>query len=440
MEPATWGGACSSDRLPSPPGGGRHTHAGIWPEKLPPSMWQGPKIVISLRPPSRLHWNIEFDLMLTITMDTNRWWLEAKRAAPDPEWESVGAEESPRETPVPKGAPLAIASSSKAASPTESTHQGEKDLEVTLGVIEHVHALCLQIIHDMGSMREVELAGVRTLMAEFARLHAILCKDLTKSLSALHLELETSSETLLADLLNILNLLPGDPGFSQTRELIQKHHQSVSMKINLPLIELEAAKEDLDRFLQECLHELGYDPKGQELLEEIAHMLVSYNRKVRETILVPGLERPGVFNRIMLALSVEQPMEAVLLPGILDGLYRRLGMMPPGVVDQPTSAREGVSRQWAAALREAVMMTEEREADLDQITPHVVHPALHQNYELDFQLWRVNDIAPTLTSPMLAGIASSICLPGRPQCPKGLHLPRQKRACMVTEGLLLSQQ
>ena len=55
------------------------------------------------------------------------------------------------------------------------------------------------------------------------------------------------------------------------------------------------------------------------------------------------MERLGVFNQIMLALSVEQPMEAVLLPGILDGLSGRLGMMPPGVVDQPTSAREGVS-------------------------------------------------------------------------------------------------
>ena len=65
-----------------------------------------------------------------------------------------------------------------------------------------------------------------------------------------------------------------------------------------------------------------------------------------------------MFNQIMLVLSVEQPIEAVLLPGILDGLSGRLGMTPPGVVDQPFSAREGVSWQWAAALREAVMMTE----------------------------------------------------------------------------------
>ena len=117
------------------------------------------------------------------------------------------------------------------------------------------------------------------------------------------------------------------------------------MKVNLPLIELEAAKEDLDRFLQEHLRELGSGPQAQEVLEEIAGRLMNYNRRVRETILAtPGMERPGVFNRIMLTLAVEQPMEVVLLPGILDGLSTRLGMPAPGVVNPPTSAREGVSR------------------------------------------------------------------------------------------------
>ena len=265
------------------------------PEKFPQSMQQGPKIAISLRPPSKEHWNIDSDLILTLTMDTYQQQLEAKRAGQDPEWESAGAESSPREMPVPGEAPLAIAGSSKAVSPSETTRQGEKDLEAALGAVECIHALRLQIIHNMGSVREVEQAAVRTLMVEFARLQAILCEDLTKSLSALCSELDTSSEALLADILNILNLCPGDPGFSRVRELIQKHHQSVLMKINLPLIELEAAKEDLDRFLQEHLHELGSNPKAWEVLEEITQILTSYNRKVRETILIPGMEQPGVF-------------------------------------------------------------------------------------------------------------------------------------------------
>ena len=75
-------------------------------------------------------------------------------------------------------------------------------------------------MHDMGCIREVEQAAVSTLMAEFARLQAILGKDLTQSLSALCSELEASSKALSADMLNVLNLCPGNPGFSRVKELL----------------------------------------------------------------------------------------------------------------------------------------------------------------------------------------------------------------------------
>ena len=64
------------------------------------------------------------------------------------------------------------------------------------------------------------------------------------------------------------------------------------------------------------------------------------------------------------------------------------------------------------------MMTEGREVDLDQITQHVVHPALHQDYTADFWSWRVADIAPTLSSPLLVGITSSMHLLERPTMPE----------------------
>ena len=67
--------------------------------------------------------------------------------------------------------------------------------------------------------------AVRTLLAEFARLQAILGKDLTRSLSALRSELEASSEAVLADVLDVLNFCSGDPGFSRVMELLQKYHQ-----------------------------------------------------------------------------------------------------------------------------------------------------------------------------------------------------------------------
>ena len=146
---------------------------------------------------------------------------------------------------------------------------------------------------------------VSTLMAEFARLQAILGEDLTQSLSALCSELEASSEALSADMLNVLNLCPGDPGFSWVKELLQKHHQSVSLKVNLPLIELEAAKGDLNRFLQERLRELGSGPQAQEALEEITQRLLGYNRRSSMTLPVwsdpeysTGLPLPWLWNSL----------------------------------------------------------------------------------------------------------------------------------------------
>ena len=402
------------------------------PEKFPPSMRQGPKVTIPLRPPSSRHWNIDCDLIFGIAVDTHRWQYEAKKTGQDLQQEFVGAEESPRQAPATEGVSPAMAGSSQAASPTETAHQEERDSEIARGAIRHLHAVCLQTMHDMGCVREVEQAAVSTLMVEFARLQAILGEDLTQSLSALCSELEASSKALSADMLNILSLHPGDLGFSRVKELLQKHHQSVLLKVNLPLIELEAAKEDLNRFLQECLRELGSSPQAQEALGEISQRLLGYNRRVTEIINnTPGVERPGVFNQIVLAMAVEQPMEAVLLPGILDGLSVRLSMPAPGVVNPPTSAREGVSRQWAVTLREAVMTTEGREVNPDQITHHVVQPALHQDYTSDFWSQRVTDIAPTLTSPILAGIASSMHLPERPTMPEG---PETTKATKGLQG------
>ena len=313
-------------------------------KKFLQSLVQGPKMAINLGPPSSDHWNIISDLILPLTVDKYKQRRAAKQVEQNPEAESAGAVGSPKEAPAPGKAPQVVAGGSKTASPIETTHQGERALETALGILEHIHTLRLQTLHDIGGMRELEQAAVCTLMAEFARLQLILGEDLTKSLLALCSELETSSEVLSSDLLSALNLHSGDLAFPWVKELIQKHHQSVSMKVNLPLMELEAAREDLGRLLQGCLHELNSNPKAREVVEELSRTLSTYANCIQEAILVPGIEEPAMFNRVMLGLAVDQPLEAILFPGILHGLSGRLGLMPPGVVDPPTSAREGMSR------------------------------------------------------------------------------------------------
>ena len=79
-------------------------------------------------------------------------------------------------------------------------------------------------------------------------------------------------------------------------------------------------------------------------------------------------------------------------------------------------------------------MTEGREANPDRVTPHVVHPGLHQDYDLDFRMQRVEEIAPTLTSPMLAGLVNSVRLTRRPAVPKGPTSPKTEEALRGCRG------
>ena len=97
------------------------------PEKFPQSLLQGHKMSINLRPPSLEHWNIESDLILTLMMDTYQRRREAKRAEQDPEWESAGAEASPKEMPVPEKA-LRLWLVAARLHPQQRPHTREKEI------------------------------------------------------------------------------------------------------------------------------------------------------------------------------------------------------------------------------------------------------------------------------------------------------------------------
>ena len=58
--------------------------------------------------------------------------------------------------------------------------------------------------------------------------------------------------------------------------------------------------------------------------------------------------------QVIIGLGAHQPLEANFFQGILEGLVRRLGLVPPGVINPPTSVREGMARHWATTLKEAI--------------------------------------------------------------------------------------
>ena len=272
---------------------------------------------------------------------------------------------SPTEAPTPGESTQPEAGSSGAALPIKTTHHRERVLKTACDILACAHALRLQVMHEMGSLWVLDRTLAHTLMAESARLQLIIGEDFTKSLIALRTDLETSCEVLLSDIVRTLNLLPNDPVSHEVKVILQKFQWSTSMKVNLPLMELGAAQEDIEGFLQSCFSKISSQTESQELIEEISQKLLAHTSRVRELVQAPKLAKLEVFQQVMVGLVMDQPLEANLFPGILEGLARRLSLTSPGVTDPPSSSTAGMSQQWAATLREAVRTTEGRDINLE---------------------------------------------------------------------------
>ena len=126
-------------------------------------------------------------------------------------------------------------------------------------------------------------------MAEFARLQLIVSEDFTKSLIALCTDLEASCEMLVSDIVRTVDLHPDDPASCQVRAALQKFQHTTSLKVNLPLVELEAAREDMEEFMQSCLQEISSQTESRELIGELSQKLANHTSRVQELVQVPEL-------------------------------------------------------------------------------------------------------------------------------------------------------
>ena len=221
--------------------------------------------------------------------------------------------------------------------PTKMAPNRERVLETTHRILEHIHALHLQTMHEMGSMQELDRTLARTLLAEFVRLQLIVEEDLTKSLMVLCTDLEAPCEELVSDIVKTVDLHPEDHTSHQVRAALRRFKQATSLKVTLPLTELEAAREDMEAFMWSCLKELSSQTESWELIGELSQKLADHTSRVSELVQIPELTEGEVFQRDLIGLVAHQPLEVNFLPGIVEGLFGRLSLAPPGVTDPPTS-------------------------------------------------------------------------------------------------------
>ena len=227
-------------------------------KKFPQDLVQGQKIAIALKPPTKNHWNIALDLILPWILEDYWQQCEANQVTPAQEERSEGAE----------------------TLPTKMAPNRECVLESTHGILDCIHILYLQTMHELGSMQEMDRDLAQTLMAEFVRLKLIVGEDLTRSLMVLCTDLEAFCAMLMSDIARTMDLHPNDPTSCQVKATLRKFQQTTSLKVTLPLIELEVAREDMETFMWSRLQELSSQTESWELIGELSQKLANHTSRV----------------------------------------------------------------------------------------------------------------------------------------------------------------
>ena len=110
----------------------------------------------------------------------------------------------------------------------------------------------LNVWHSAGSNEESE-NRLNAPCLLFMNISKIVGEDFTKSLIALHTDLEAFCEALVSDIARTMDLHPDDPMSCQVKAALHKFQQTTSLKVTLPLMELEAAGEDMEEFMRSHL-------------------------------------------------------------------------------------------------------------------------------------------------------------------------------------------
>ena len=110
----------------------------------------------------------------------------------------------------------------------------------------------------------------------------------------------------------------------------------------------------------------------------------------------------------MVGQAATPTLDTNVFAGILEGLIGRLGLQPPGTTGPSVWAREGISRQWASTIQEAVLKMERRAFHARLIIPDILPSGLHLDHDLSLDAGELDVMAPVLMPALLSGLASNI--------------------------------
>ena len=244
--------------------------------------------------------------------------------------------------------------------------------------------------------------GMTYIMAEFLRLQLIVGDDLNTSLQAMHADLEATMAELVRDMDIVVQNSTALPSKNPAIGVaLHRFMDLVRLKLApSPLAQVDAAREDMKRFLHHHLEELRSQTDMKNLIDSLSQRIATHQSRVCKIVYSEPMETIEVILQVLLGVAADQPMESNFFPGILEGLLGRLSIAAPGERNPPTSAKEGAAQLWASAVLDAVQKMEKRRVRLETSGSLGMPSGLHLNYEEDFLNYQSHQVPGVFTDPL----------------------------------------
>ena len=265
--------------------------------------------------------------------------------------------------------------------------------------MDQVHNLHLETVQEMGFIWEIDQALSKSLMVEFLRLKLITGDDLSTTLQTWQADMEATTEEFLRDVDAATQTSTTLPSKNAAVEAaLHKYREVAKLKLALPLTQLDAAREEMEKFIQFCLEELQSQQETKNLIGELSSRITNHRGRVRQLLSSEPLRHPEVIPLVLVGMAANQPLESNFFPGLLEGLLGRLGIAAPGEGNPPTSSREGAGHLWSSAVHETISQIEQKEVEIPGTAG--LPQCLNLRYEEDFLEKRSHQIPAVFSDPL----------------------------------------
>ena len=205
--------------------------------------------------------------------------------------------------------------------------------------MDQVHDLHLQMVQEMGFIREIDQAFAKSLMVEFLRLRAITRDDLSEILWTWQADMEAATDKLLRDLdaaTQTSTTLPSKNAVVGVA--LRQFREATQLRVALPLTRLDEAREEMGKFMRSRLEELRSQQETRNLIGELSSRIMDHRGRVRQLLRNGPLRHPEVVPLVLLGMAADRPLESNFFPGLLKGLLGSLGIAAPREGNPPSSS------------------------------------------------------------------------------------------------------